>query len=360
MSGVVHELANAQWAARPADERFGSIADLHAAVCGFKASATVQQIKANALRVAAEGPKLILPQFDGAELNNWTFKQVSARAEAPAWYLDKLPATLAADCLNDGLANRAEEADAQLLFGRDAKGRLTARAVTSGKYSRIWNADITSRLVELEQGGVWRPAPAAFDGSRGLYAGERDMFAFLVDNDRRIFESAPGGGLSRGFCISNSEVGDGAFNLWTFFYEYICGNHRIWGEAGVEQTKVIHIGNNQASKAWDMLRVEVKKYAEASAKDDEAKIERMMAVEIGASKGEVLDAIFKLKLGAITKTIAGQAYDLAEKRVDWYGNPRSVWGYAGALTEIARDMTNAGDRQALDVAASKVMELAAA
>jgi hypothetical protein len=356
--GVVHELANAQWASRPVDERFGSIADLHAAVVGFKTSATVETIKANALRVAAAGNQLILPAFDNAVLNSWTFKQVADRAKAPAGYLATLPALLAADCVNDGLVNRAEEADAQLLFGRDAQGRLTARAVTSGKYSRIWNADITSRLVDLEQDGVWRPAPAAFDGSRGLYAGERDMFAFLVDNDRRIFESAPGGGLSRGFCVSNSEVGDGAFNLWTFFYEYICGNHRIWGEAGVEQTKVIHIGNNQASKAWDMLRVEVTKYAEASAADDEAKIERMMAVEIGATKDEVLDAIFKLKLSAITKTVAGDAYKLAEQRVDWYGSPRSVWGYAGALTEIARDMPFAADRNALDVAASKVMELA--
>jgi hypothetical protein len=72
----------------------------------------------------------------------------------------------------------------------------------------------------------------------------------------------------------------------------------------------------------------------------------------------VLDAIFKLKVAAITKKIAGEAYDLAEKRVDWYGSPRSAWGYAGGLTEIARDMPNANDRHALDLAATKVMEMA--
>jgi len=353
------ELAHRQWAARPDDESYKSIAELHAAALKWRTSATVEEIKANALRVAAAGSNLILPQFEGEPvLNNWTFKQVCERAGAPSGYLATLPAPLAAECVNEGLIHREDEANALMLFGRNGTGRLTARAVTSGKYSRIWNSDITGRLVDLADEGTWKPAPEAFDGKRGLYLGERDMFAFLVDNERRIFESLPGGGLSRGFCVSNSEVGDGAFNLWTFLYEYICGNHRIWGMTGVEQVKVIHIGNDQASQAFGKMRIEVAKYAEASASDDEAKIERLRTVELGVDKDTVLDAVFKLKLGAITKQIAGEAYDLAEKRVDWYGNPRSIWGYAGALTEIARDKTNASERVALDAAAGKLMELA--
>jgi hypothetical protein len=34
-------------------------------------------------------------------------------------------------------------------------------------------------------------------------------------------------------------------------------------------------------------------------------------------------------------------------------------GYAGGLTEIARDLPNASDRYALDCAATKVMQMAA-
>src|SRR5581483_10967489 len=351
------EIAHRQWASRPDDECFKSIAELHAAASKWRTTATVEQIKANALRVAAQGDDLILPQYDGAGMSNWAFRQVCERAKAPAGYLAQLPAPLAAECINDGLDKRAEDADAMMLFGKSGNV-ARARAITSGKYSRIWNSDITSRLLDLEAEGTWKPAPAAFDGKRGLYLGERDMFAFLVDNERRIFETLPGGGLSRGFCTSNSEVGDGSYNLWTFLYEYICGNHRIWGMQNVEQVKVIHIGNDQASKAFDQMRIEVAKYAEGSAADDEARIERMRTVEIGASKDEVLDAIFKLKLSAITRKVASEAYDLAEQRVDWYGSPRSVWGYAGGPTEIARDMPNAADRTALDVAASKVMEMA--
>jgi hypothetical protein len=184
------------------------------------------------------------------------------------------------------------------------------------------------------------------------------MFAFLVDNERRIFEKGPGGGLSRGFFVSNSEVGDASFQIMTFLYEYVCGNHRVWGVQNVNEARVIHIGNDQSGKAFQMMTVEVRKYAEASAADDEAKVLSARRYQIGADKDSVLDAIFKLKVPAITKKIAGEAYALAEQRVDWYGSPRTAWGYAGGLTEIARDLPNANDRHALDVAATKVMEMA--
>jgi hypothetical protein len=351
--------ANRQWESRPADERFGSLQAMHQAALRFKASARVEEIKANALRVAAQGDNLVLNvhgnDLADSALNNYSFGQLATRASAPSAYLKTLPTAIAADCLNHGLYKAADDGKvAQVLFGDG-----NVRAVTSDKYSRIWNADITSRLLELEARGPWQPAPAAFDGSRGLYLGERDMFAFLVDNERRIFEKGPGGGLSRGFFVSNSEVGDASFSIMTFFYEYVCGNHRVWGAQNIEECKIIHIGRDQSSKAFDTMAVEVKKYAEASAHDDELMVERCRRYVIGAKKDDVLDAIFKLKVPAITKTIAAQAYDLAEKRVDWYGAPNTAWGYAGGLTEIARDLPNASDRHALDTAATKIMEMAA-
>lgn len=349
--------ANRQWESRPADERFGSLADMHAAALRFRTSATVKEIMANALRVDADGDNLVLsaPGWQGDALNNYSFNQLCGRAKAPGSYLNTLPTALAADCLNSGLKRASDEKGLQILTGDN-----TVRAVTSDKYSRIWNADITKRLLDLEARGPWQPAPAAFDGSRGLYLGERDMFAFLVDNERRIFETGPGGGLSRGFFVSNSEVGDASFSIMTFFYEYVCGNHRVWGAQNIAEAKIIHIGKDQSSKAFDTLGVEVKKYAEASSKNDELMVERCRRYVIGADKDSVLDAIFKLKVPAITKTVAGQAYALAEQRIDWYGAPNTAWGYAGGLTEIARDLPNASDRHALDSAASRIMEMAAA
>jgi hypothetical protein len=355
-AGTTLTNANRQWESRPADERFGSIEAMHKAAVGFKTSATVREIMSNALSVAARGNDLVLSArgWEGEALNNYSYGQLCQRAKAPAGYLNTLPTEIAADCLNHGLQRAGDDKALQILSG---EGNI--RAVTSDKYSRIWNADITARLLELEARGPWQPAPEAFDGSRGLYLGERDMFAFLVDNERRIFERGPGGGLGRGFFVSNSEVGDASFEIMTFWYEYVCGNHRVWGAQGIAEAKVIHIGRDQSSKAFDMMAVEVKKYAEGSAKDDELMVERCRRYVIGAKKDDVLDAIFKLKVPALSKTVAGQAYDLAEQRVDWYGAPNTAWGYAGGLTEIARDLPNASDRHALDLAATRIMEMAA-
>jgi hypothetical protein len=213
-------------------------------------------------------------------------------------------------------------------------------------------------LLQLEATGPWQPAPAAFDGSRGLYLGDRDMFAFLVDNGRRIFETGPGGGLSRGFMCWNGEVGDRSIGVTTFFYEYVCGNHRIWGVKGVEELRIAHIYTDP-KRAWDKLAVTLKTYAESSAEDDEAKVKAARTFELGATKEEVLDAVFKLQIGGLAKKTVDQAYDLVDgQRSDWYGSPRTAWGLAGGITEIARDLPNADDRTAADRAASKVMQIA--
>lgn len=351
--------AHNEWANRPADQRFGSLQAMHERAMQHRTSAAVAEIKTKALRVAAENDRLLLtgPKGQTADLTNWTFGQIAEKAKAPATYIKTLPANVAADCINIGLKRSDDESTAQVLFSRN--GDLTARAITSDKYSRIWNADITKRLVEIEARGPWQPAPEAFDGSRGLYLGDRDMFAFMVDNDRRIFESGPAGGLSRGFFVWNSEVGARSFGIMTFLYEYVCGNHRVWGVSDINEMRIIHIGHGQERKAFEKLTVELRKYADASAADDEAKVLAARRYEIGATKDEVLDAVFRLKTPGLTRKVIAQAYDIVDgEKNDWYGSPRSAWGLAGGLTQVARDLPNADERHALEVASSKVMEMA--
>lgn len=354
--------ASTEWSRRPPDERYSSLADLHVAACRDKtmareAGSDVRKMRAVA--AGANGVRLIGSAGSSAEFTHWSFGQLAGKAKAPAAYLRTLPAPLVADCLNHGLdAVRDADAEARLLINVDEAGALKLRAFTSDRYARIWNRDITERLLELEAIGPWQPAPAAFDGSRGLYLGDRDMFAFMVDNSRRIFESrGVGEGLSRGFFVWNSEVGATTFGIQTFLYEYVCGNHRVWGVSDVKEIRLRHVGGANA-KAFEKLAIDLKLYADASAKDDEAKIETAMACELGKDKDEVLDRIFNLRVGDLSLRMIGQAYDLAEQRVEWYGNPRSVWGITGALTEIARDLPNANDRAALERATAKVTEIA--
>lgn len=349
--------AHEQWSRRAPDERFSSLSDMHAVATGMRAasrSASSVPVKRLTATAIGDDVRVTGPTGTTAKLTNWSFGQLATRADAPAGYLQTLPAIMAAECLNHGL--RGASGDASLMFnvGSGGMSDITARAVTSDRYSRIWNADVTARLIDLEASGTWQPAPAAFDGSRGLYLGDRDMFAFMVDNERRIFEKLPGGGLSRGFFAWNSEVGAASFGIMTFLYEYVCGNHRVWGAQQVAEVRLRHVGAGLDRRAFGTLQANLTAYADSSATADELRIERMRTVELGANKDEILDALFnRFK---VPKGLASQTIDLAEQRVDWYGNPRSVWGIAGALTEIGRDKPNADERAKVDRMGAKIME----
>ena len=353
--------ASTEWSTRPADQRYSTVEDLHAACTRYRERARTAVVPFKALHATAvDGEVILNGRTDRtAHLTHWSFGQLAARAGAPAGYLRDLPAPLAADCINHGLATRTDgdgtEDKATLLF--DVNGEMTARAITSDQYTRIWNADITQRLVALKAQGTWQEAPAAFDGSRGQYASDRDMFSFFVDNNRRIFETLPGGGLSRGFMVWNSEVGAAVFGIMAFLYEYICGNHRIWGASEIKEVRLRHVGNAD-EKAFAKMAVELREYAEGSATEDEAKILRARQYTFGASKEEVLDTVFGLRIGGLSLARIDKAYDLAVEREGWYGDPRSAWGLAGGLTEIARDLPHAEERVAVDRAAGKVMEVA--
>ena len=354
----VHTAGNDQWIKRPADERFNSLEALHAATTHHKAVAVeAVNVDLSRLRVELRGtdPVLIGESGKEARFTHHGFKQLAARVGAPAAYLRTLPGELMVANMNSGLS-RASAPDDALLFAKN--GELRLRAAFSSSYRRIWNADITSRLLAMTaMAPEWQPAPPAFDGSRGLYASDEDMFAFLVDNDRRIFESGPEGGLSRGFMISNSEVGTGAFTITTFFYEFVCGNHRVWGASGQKELRVRHVGAAD-ERAFDELSVELLQYAEGSAKEDEARIERAHLKVLGGTKDEVLDMIFGLRINGLPRKTIEASYALAESHESWYGNPRSVWGLTGGMTQLARDLPNASDRWALERASSKVLALA--
>lgn len=348
--------AHIEWSRRAPDERFSSVDAMHARAVNARDTARQSApVAAKSLQAVAAGDDVRLIGSTGstAKLTHWSFGQLANRAKAPASYLRSLPAPLAAECINNGL--RHDTGDARLLLNVNGAD-MTARAITSDSYSRLWNADITSRLLDLEAGGVWQPAPAAFDGSRGLYMGDADMFAFMVDNERRIFETLPGGGLSRGFFIWNSEVGAASFGICTFLYEYVCGNHRVWGASNVREIRFRHVGATLDNKAFHALRVKLIDYANASAEDDELRIKRMRETVIAQSPVDVIDKLMgKLRM---SKKLATEVVDLAAQRVDWYGAPNTVWGIAGAITEIARDKPNASDRDELNRLGAKCMEVA--
>lgn len=368
--------ANHEWSTRPADERYKSLEEALGVAQLMRETSTDVQVQRNTLEafVDADGEVKLVHADGPLALTHFSFGQLASWAQAPGEFLRSLNPSTVVDILNQRLPGIDEELQAQMLIQRavhraKARGKNVAktvagaadklRALTSEKYSRIWNADILQRLVELQngEGSTWQPAPAAFDGSRGIYMGDRDMFCFMVDNERRIFETLPGGGLGRGFFVWNAEGGARSFGIMAFLYEYVCGNHRVWGAKTLFEKRVVHIGDADARSVGE-LQATLADYANSSAKDDEQRITAAQQLVLGKGKQDVVDFFYARRWGANKRT--EMAYDLAASREDWYGAPNTAWAMAGALTEIARDLPNADKRRELEQVAGKVMDLAVA
>ncbi len=378
--------ANRQWATRPDDERFGSLDDLHTFCTAQRRVAHEVEYDLATLRVevadTSEDLRLVSPKGTRARFTNWSFGQTCRRLNAPASYLSTLPADLASQALNHGISRADRSEKAAMLVHHTGINSL--RAMTSSKYDRIWNADITARLSHLPRFG-WqvppaRPAREGQAGTRkataadvlagprwglsvkegddiapaGLYASDRDMFAFMVDDSHRIQDGSEHG-LARGFFIQNSEVGDSSFKLTTFLYRAVCGNHIIWDASGIREIKIRHIGDANA-RAWARMEVDLREYANASAAGTEQAIVRAKGCLLGHNKDEVLDALFQK--GIAGRDQLAESWAIGDQNAATDGAPDTAWGFAQALTRFSQRVPFAAARTQLDRAAGKVLALA--
>lgn len=383
-----------QWADRPADERFWSLEGMLDACHNYYQRAAQAEVLARDLRIEAQDDDLRLVGKSGApaRLSHYAFGQLCTRAHAPAAYLRELPATLAAQNLNHGLKRAQDGAQTNLLFHRheDSLG-LTLRAALSGRYERVWNWEFIDKLIDV-LGGSWRPPPGrpapsgdprarpatAEDclkrqnhslsikpgdiiGPSGLYASDRDMFAFLIDEDR-VIEDGTEDGLMRGLMFWNSEVGDKKIGGLAFLFKSVCGNHIVMGVNALLQWGTAHVGKAH-QKAWRQLDATAKTYAQSSASIEEQRIKQARRKEIGKDRDEAIKTMAEFatrkRIPGISRERLGEAFDRAEQHRDWYkAAPTTAWGIVQGYTEIAKETKHADARVHQERAAGRLMEIA--
>jgi len=377
-----------QWMTRPTDERFWTLGDAHDQCKAYADKSSVVNLPYSQLRVEARPDGMTLVDRQGlppAEISHYAFGQLCQRANPspPAGFLRQLPSTLAAQNLNYGLKSRGEDDNANLLLQQVNGGHLL-RASMSDMYSRLWNFKIFDRLLELPSG--WRVPPARpgvadprarpataediLQGSgmlsiqvgdmiapSGIYASDHDMFVFMVNEDRQIEE-----GLSRGFFLWNSEVGDTSFGFCSFLYNHVCGNHIVWGASGVVEVRVRHVGK-VAQRAFRDLTVEMRKYADSSVSDEQYTIAEAKKLELGASKDQVVAALLgiagKKKIIGLNRSTLENSYDTADMYQDRYGAPNTMWAMVNGLTQHSQETPYADERNRIDRAAGKLLAIAA-
>jgi hypothetical protein len=380
--------ASNQWATRPADERYWSLAEMYDACLGHHQTAREAKVGLSDLYVTPDHDNnlLLCGKEARAVLTHHCFGQVAAKAGAPAEYLRSLPRDLACRNVNHGLMRAAgsDENGVNLLLHQN--GKLVVRSMTSEHYSRIWNYQIVQLLQRL--GEDWRvpparPAMADQPGVRrataadilpnqgdfglqvrvgdliapaGLYASDHDCFVFLVNENRRI-DDGSGPGLARGFFVLNSEVGGAAFKVIRFAYRHVCGNHIVWGASGVEELRIVHRGNADRRFGYEMM-CELRKYADESASLEEGRILAAKQLVLGNTQENLIDRLFKAQIAP--KRTLEAAYDVAKQESDVYRDidPRSAWGMAQGMTALARNELYTDKRAALERASGKILQMA--
>lgn len=255
---------SSEWFNRPDDERYLSLDDLWANVKGRSERSRSRVVQTADIRVEAarDNPErlhLMLPKaHEPVAPTHWAFGQLASIVGAPASYLRQLPAPLAGINLQYGLTNHRAE---QVKTFETEDGRTELRAVTGPDYGRIHDHELVEAVQRIAGNGTgdtrWK-VPGVLDWSTGvynpdveisrdtttLYASDRDVFLFLVDDHNPIEAGRlPDGSPDlyfRGFYCWNSEVGAKTLGMASFYLRAVCQNRNLWGVEDFQEITIRH------------------------------------------------------------------------------------------------------------------------
>jgi hypothetical protein len=357
--------AHREWANRPQDERYQSFEDLYRAVKARSDRSLEKEVPIGSLQVVttAEGDLRLARGDDEAELTNWSFGQLSRFAKAPADYVRRLPAHLAAQCLNHGIqeahaASSSEQAKTVQVFLQLAEeGQLArVRAVNGENYGRILDFQSLDFIRSCTEGGAWK-LPLAYAGGKwgadkvpsGAYASDRDVFLFMVDESRPIEIGQEV--LHRGFFLWNSEVGSKSFGLETFLYRFVCGNHIVWNATDVKTFRIYHRGDEAGQRASRAAK-QLTEYTNRNTEEERAIVSKAITYQVGATDDKVVEWISEK---GFTQTVAKRAVEVAKTEE---GGAGTLWQVVQGLTGYARTLAHTDVRVDIERKAGNLLSLA--
>lgn len=368
---------SSEWFSRPDDERYLSLSDLGRMVRSRSERSYTRVVESALIRVEAtrsdaDRLSLILPGADEPVApTHWSFGQLSGLVGAPAAYLRQLPAALAGLNLQYGLSShRAEQVKT---FETDG-GRVELRAVTGPDYGRIHDFELVEAVQRIAGNGTgdtrWK-VPGVLDWSTGiynpnvdiskdtttLYASDRDVFLFLVDDLNPIEAGRlPDGSPDlyfRGFYCWNSEVGAKTLGMASFYLRAVCQNRNLWGVEDFEEITIRHSKYAASRFAYEAAPA-LLNFAESSPMPFVNSIKTARA-RIVARDNE--DRIEFLRRRGFTKAETGKIIEtvLAEEGRP----PESIFDFVQGITAIARGKAHQDARLELEAKAKKLMDRAA-
>lgn len=367
---------SSEWFSRPDDERFLSLNDLYDTVRSRADRAHARTIESAAIRVEAtrdnaERLELLVPgQRQPIAPTHWSYGQLCSLVGAPSSYMRQLPAPLAAINLQHGLLNHRAELVKTLEMD---DGRLELRAVTGPEYGRIWDHELVSAVMKIAGNGtgdtMWK-VPGVLDwatmshnpfvditkDTTTLYASDRDVFLFLVDDTHPIEAGRLPNGepdlYFRGFYAWNSEVGSKTLGIASFYLRAVCANRNLWGTKNFEEITIRH-SKFAAQRFAHEAAPALTRFANSSPAPFIAGI-KAARERIVARKDDDRESFLRRR--GFSKGETGKVIEMVLSEEG--RPPESIFDFVQGITALARTKTNQDTRLELEGKAKKLLESA--
>jgi hypothetical protein len=252
-------------------------------------------------------------------------------------------------------------------------GRLELRAVTGPEYGRIWDHELVSAVMKIAGNGtgdtMWK-VPGVLDwatmihnpfvditkDTTTLYASDRDVFVFLVDDTHPIEAGRLSNGerdlYFRGFYAWNSEVGSKTLGIASFYLRAICANRNLWGTQNFEEITIRH-SKFAAQRFAHEAAPALTRFANSSPAPFVAGI-KAARERIVARKDDDRETFLRRR--GFSK---GETGKVSEMVLSEEGRPpESIFDFVQGITALARTKTNQDTRLELEGKAKKLLESA--
>jgi hypothetical protein len=283
----------------------------------------------------------------------------------------QLPAALAGINLQHGLLSHRTE----LLKTLEADdGPVELRAVTGPDYGRIWDHELVAAVIDIAGNGtgdtMWK-VPGVLDwatmthnpfvditkDTTTLYASDRDVFLFLVDDTHPIEAGRLADGSPdlyfRGFYCWNSEVGSKTLGIASFYLRAVCMNRNLWGVENFEEITIRH-SKFAAQRFAREAAPALTSFANSSPAPFIAGI-KAARERIVARSDEDRESFLRKRGFSKSETAKIIETVLSEEGT----KPQSIFDFVQGITALARSKTHQDARLELEGKARRLLERAA-
>lgn len=274
-------------------------------------------------------------------LNDWSFSQLCRMAGVSKETVNRLSCKTASKALAETLPR--SEKPLQILATPN-----TVRSVHGVAYTRLWNAEVLDVVQEFASD--FTAPQTAMDGvSTGLYCGEQDMFAFLIDPTG--WTEINGQAFAPGFFVWNSEVGKRSLGIQTFWFQRVCQNHIVWDATEVVEFSRKHTANVREGLNEIRMILEQLLVRRAQRRDSFVSVMRKaMQERLGHDADETEQTLLSEK---IPRSLVKAALEIARQQGGF-----TIFSLVDALTKLSQKVRYVGDRTELDARIGQLLALA--